>query len=180
MTFQPKMDAMKSPKRIYVETYGCQMNLADTEVVQSVLHDAGYLKTENLTEADVIFVNTCAIRENAEARIYGRLGDFKHLKRENPSVIVGVLGCMAERLRKDLMETESHVDLVVGPDEYRRLPELVAGALEGERGIAVRLSRVENYDDIPPPHRRCQRLGLRHAWLRQVLHLLRRAVHPGP
>ena len=138
------------PKKVYVETYGCQMNLADSEVVLSVLTSAGYRKTETLDDADVAFVNTCAIRENAEARIYGRLGDFKHLKKDNPGLVVGVLGCMAERLRKDLMETESHVDLVVGPDEYRRLPELVAGALEGERGIAVRLSRVENYDDILP------------------------------
>ena len=141
---------MTMPMKVHVETYGRQMNLADSEVVMSVMHDAGYRKTETLADADVIFVNTCAIRENAEARVYGRLGDFKHLKKDNPGVIVGILGCMAERLRKDLMETESYVDLVVGPDEYRRLPELVAGALEGERGIAVRLSRVENYDDILP------------------------------
>lgn len=141
---------MTSPRKVYVETYGCQMNLADSEVVQSVMQDAGFGRAERLEEADVVFVNTCAIRENAEARVYGRLGDFKHLKKDNPGVIVGVLGCMAERLRKDLMETESFVDLVVGPDEYRRLPELVGRAFEGERGIAVRLSRVENYDDILP------------------------------
>ncbi|MCU0452795.1 MAG: tRNA (N6-isopentenyl adenosine(37)-C2)-methylthiotransferase MiaB [Bacteroidetes bacterium] len=141
---------MNATRKVYVETYGCQMNLADSEVVQSVMHAAGYGRADSLAEADVIFVNTCAIRENAEARIYGRLGDFKHLKKENPGVIVGVLGCMAERLRMDLMETESHVDLVVGPDEYRRLPGLVDRAFEGEKGIAVRLSRVENYDDILP------------------------------
>ena len=137
-------------RKVYVETYGCQMNLADSEVVQSVMSAAGYGRTDSLADADVIFVNTCAIRENAETRVYGRLGDFKHLKKDNPGVVVGVLGCMAERLRKDLMETESYVDLVVGPDEYRRLPELVGRAFEGERGIAVRLSRVENYDDILP------------------------------
>jgi tRNA-2-methylthio-N6-dimethylallyladenosine synthase len=137
-------------RQIYIETYGCQMNLADTEVVLSILTDAGFTQTNNLRTADVAFVNTCAVRENAEQRIVGRLGDFKHFKKENPGMLVGVLGCMAERLRKDLMESESHVDLVVGPDEYRRLPELIESALTGERGIAVRLSRVENYDDILP------------------------------
>jgi tRNA-2-methylthio-N6-dimethylallyladenosine synthase len=126
------------------------MNLADTEVVLSILAGAGYGQTTSLRSADVVFVNTCAVRENAEQRIYGRLGDFRRYKKENPGMIVGVLGCMAERLRKDLMQSESHVDLVVGPDEYRRLPELIDGAINGERGIAVRLSRVENYDDILP------------------------------
>jgi tRNA-2-methylthio-N6-dimethylallyladenosine synthase len=137
-------------RQIYIETYGCQMNMADTEVVLSILTGAGYSQTTDLRKADIVFVNTCAVRENAEVRIYGRLGDFKHYKKENPGMLIGVLGCMAERLRKDLMESESHVDLVVGPDEYRRLPELLDGALTGERGIAVRLSRVENYDDILP------------------------------
>jgi tRNA-2-methylthio-N6-dimethylallyladenosine synthase len=126
------------------------MNLADTEVVLSILADAGYGQTTSLRSADVVFVNTCAVRDNAEQRIVGRLGDFRRYKKENPGMIVGVLGCMAERLRKDLMQSESHVDLVVGPDEYRRLPELIEGAIDGERGIAVRLSRVENYDDIMP------------------------------
>lgn len=137
-------------KNFYIETYGCQMNVADTEVVTSILISAGYTQTSVIDRADVILVNTCAVRENAEARVYGRLGDFKHLKKGNPGVVVGVLGCMAERLRKDLMETESFVDLVVGPDEYRSLPRLVENAIEGEKGIAVRLSRVENYDDIVP------------------------------
>lgn len=126
------------------------MNVADSEVVQSILMNAGYKKTDSLASADVVFVNTCAVRDNAEVRIYGRLGDFKHYKKENPGMVIGVLGCMAERLRKDLMESESYVDLVVGPDEYRRLPELIEGAIEGEKGIAVKLSRVENYDDILP------------------------------
>ena len=126
------------------------MNLADTEVVLSILASAGYEQTTSLRTADVVLVNTCAVRENAEQRVYGRLGDFRRYKKENPGMIVGVLGCMAERLRKDLMQSESHVDLVVGPDEYRRLPELIDGAVNGERGIAVRLSRVENYDDIIP------------------------------
>ena len=126
------------------------MNVADSEVVMRVMHDAGYHRTDEMVNADVIFVNTCAVRENAEGRIYGRLGAFRNYKKTNPGVVVGVLGCMAERLRKNLMESESHVDLVVGPDEYRRLPQLVDLAIEGEKGIAVRLSRVENYDDIVP------------------------------
>lgn len=141
---------MTTQRKVYLETYGCQMNVADSEVVLSILKEAGYARTEELSNADVIFVNTCAVRENAEQRIYGRIGDFKHLKKFNPGVVVGVLGCMAERLRKDLLQSESAVDLVVGPDEYRRLPDLVDHALQGEKGIAVRLSRVENYDDIIP------------------------------
>jgi tRNA-2-methylthio-N6-dimethylallyladenosine synthase len=141
---------MSSQKQFYIETYGCQMNMADTEVVQRIMHDAGYTLTNDPTAADAILVNTCAVRDNAEQRIYGRLGDFSRYKKENPGTIVGVLGCMAERLRKDLMESESFVDLVVGPDEYRKLPALVEAALEGEKGIAVKLSRVENYDDIVP------------------------------
>ncbi|MEX1140011.1 MAG: tRNA (N6-isopentenyl adenosine(37)-C2)-methylthiotransferase MiaB [Bacteroidota bacterium] len=141
---------MNIQRKVYLETYGCQMNVADSEVVLSILKGAGYSRTEELSKADVIFVNTCAVRENAEQRIYGRIGDFKHLKKSNPGVVVGVLGCMAERLRKDLLQSESAVDLVVGPDEYRRLPDLVDSAIQGEKGIAVRLSRVENYDDIIP------------------------------
>lgn len=141
---------MNQRRSVYLETYGCQMNVADSEVVLSILKDAGYGRTSQLSAADVILVNTCAVRENAEQRIYGRIGDFKHLKKHNPGVVVGILGCMAERLRKDLLESESSVDLVVGPDEYRRLPELVDHAFRGEKGIAVRLSRVENYDDIVP------------------------------
>ena len=137
-------------KTVYVETYGCQMNVADTEVVLSIMRENGYGAAADISTADVVLVNTCAVRENAEQRIYGRLGDFKHFKKKNPSLVVGVLGCMAERLRKDLIQSETTVDLVVGPDEYRKLPELIENAYEGERGIAVRLSRVENYDDIVP------------------------------
>jgi tRNA-2-methylthio-N6-dimethylallyladenosine synthase len=141
---------MSGPRHVYLETYGCQMNLADSEVVLGILGEKGYRQTENLALADVVLVNTCAIRENAEQRVHGRLGDFKHYKRKNPGVVIGVLGCMAERLRRDLLESETHVDIVVGPDEYRRLPELIEDAVDGEKGIAVRLSRVENYDDVVP------------------------------
>ncbi len=126
------------------------MNLADSEIVLSLLDESGYCRTESIGSADVILVNTCAVRENAEQRVYGRLGDFSRYKKENPAVVVGVLGCMAERLRKELLESESFIDLVVGPDEYRKLPALIDAAIEGEKGIAVKLSRVENYDDIVP------------------------------
>ena len=126
------------------------MNLADSELVRGIMRDAGYGQTSDLTAADVMLVNTCAIRDNAEQRIYGRLGDFRHHKRKNPSLVIGVLGCMAERLRQDLMESDSWVDIVVGPDEYRRLPDIIERAMTGERGIAVRLSKVETYDDVAP------------------------------
>ena len=141
---------MENMRRVYVETYGCQMNVADSEVVLGIMTAAGYTRSAKLTEADVVFVNTCAVRENAEQRVLGRIGDFRHYKRENPGAILGILGCMAERMRQDLLENETDVDMVVGPDEYRRLPELVEHAVHGEKGIAVRLSRIENYDDIVP------------------------------
>ena len=143
------MSTSLHPRRVYIETYGCQMNVADSEVVAGILSAGGFELTGRIAEADVILVNTCAIRETAEERIVGRLGLFSTFKRGNPGTLVGVLGCMAERLRRDLLE-EDWVDLVVGPDEYRKLPALIAGAFEGEKGIAVRLSRVENYDDITP------------------------------
>lgn len=126
------------------------MNVADTEVVLSILQNAGYSRASEPSEADVILINTCAVRENAEQRVLKRLENFGHYKRSRSEVVVGVLGCMAERLRKDLMESGDDVDLVVGPDEYRKLPALVKTAAGGEKGIAVRLSRVENYDDIVP------------------------------
>ena len=126
------------------------MNVADSELVMGILKSYGYEITQEANEANVVLLNTCSIRENAEQRIYGRLGNFKTLKGENPGLIVGVLGCMAERLRKDLIEEKKIVDLVVGPDEYRRLPELIDVAFNGEKGIGVKLSRTETYDDIIP------------------------------
>jgi len=137
-------------QKIYIETYGCQMNLADTEIVQGVLKRNGYEFTNNANQADVVLINTCAIREHAEERIYGRLGEFRAIKKHKPNLVVGILGCMAERLRTKLIEEEKIVDLIVGPDEYRRVPELIDNALIGEKGIAVRLSRTETYDDIEP------------------------------
>lgn len=136
--------------KVYIETYGCQMNLADTEIVLGILQNYGYSVTKEPEHADVVLLNTCSIRENAEQRIYGRLGNIKTLKNDNPNLVIGILGCMAERLRKDLIDKKKMVDLVVGPDEYRRLPELIDTAIGGEKGIGVRLSRTETYDDIIP------------------------------
>lgn len=136
--------------KIYIETYGCQMNVADTELIMGILHGYGYGLAKELDEADVVLLNTCSIRDNAEQRIYGRLGNLKTLKDSNPNLVVGVLGCMAERLRKDLVEEKKIVDLVVGPDEYRRMPEFIDLAFNGEKGIGVRLSKTETYDDIIP------------------------------
>ena len=146
--------------KVYIETYGCQMNLADSEVVMGILNSQGYEITQEVKKADVILLNTCSIRDNAEQRIYGRLGNLKALKNRKPNMVLGVLGCMAERLRKDLIEDKKVVDLVVGPDEYRRLPEFIDAAFGGEKGIGVKLSRSETYDDILP----FREDGL-HAWL---------------
>jgi len=114
-----------SKSNIYIETYGCQMNLADTEIITGILKNAGYAITKTQENADVVLLNTCSVRDNAEQRIYGRLGNFKNLKSNKPGLVVGILGCMAERLRQELIEDKKIVDLVVGPDEYRRLPEYI-------------------------------------------------------
>ncbi len=135
--------------KIYVETYGCQMNLADTEIVLGIMSKSGYLQTQNIDDADVILLNTCSVRERAEDKIHQRLRVIKKQKFEKPNLVVGILGCMAERLRSNLMD-EHKVDVVVGPDEYRKLPELLEGAVAGTQGIGVRLSRTETYDDIVP------------------------------
>jgi tRNA-2-methylthio-N6-dimethylallyladenosine synthase len=139
-----------SKSNVYIETYGCQMNLADTEIVQGVLTNKGYELTNDIKKADVVLLNTCSIRENAEQRIYGRLGNIKTLKYDKPNLIIGILGCMAERLRDDLVKDKKVVDLVVGPDEYRRLPEFIDTAFAGEKGIGVKLSKTETYDDLLP------------------------------
>jgi len=137
-------------KKVYIETYGCQMNLADSEVVMGILSKQGYSLTHEMNEADVVFLNTCSVRDNAEQRIHGRLGNIGTLKQKNSNLVIGVLGCMAERLRDELIEQKKMVDLVVGPDEYRRLPEFIDNALTGEKGIGVKLSRTETYEDIEP------------------------------
>jgi len=137
-------------KKVYIETYGCQMNLADSEVVASLLQNDGYEFTNSLEDADIALVNTCSIRDHAEQRVIGRLGEFRRRKSDNPDMVIGVLGCMAERLRSKLIDQLKLVDIVVGPDEYRKLSGLIGAAFEGEKGIAVKLSKVENYDDIIP------------------------------
>jgi tRNA-2-methylthio-N6-dimethylallyladenosine synthase len=137
-------------KKYYIETYGCQMNVADSEVVASVLSDAGYMPAAGIGEADIILVNTCSIRENAEQRVWGRLDLFRAQKKKRPQVIVGVLGCMAERLKEKLLESDKMVDMVVGPDAYRNLPMLVETAATGHSAVNVLLSREETYADISP------------------------------
>jgi len=136
-------------QRIYMETYGCQMNVADSELMLGQLNRAGYQRVGEPADADVILVNTCAIRENAEQRIYGRLGELSRHKVRRPGVVLGVAGCMAQHLREKLLDRVPLLDLVIGPDGYRDLPSLVAEARE-EPTLAVRLSRVETYGDLSP------------------------------
>ncbi len=139
-----------SKNSVYIETYGCQMNIADSELVMGILKNKGYELTEDVEKANVILLNTCSVRDNAEQRIYGRLGNLKKYKETNPGTVIGILGCMAERLRKDLIEEKKMVDLVVGPDEYRKLPGFIDEAFAGEKGIGVKLSKTETYDDLIP------------------------------
>mgnify|MGYP005941605141 CR=1 FL=1 len=136
-------------KKLFIETYGCQMNVADSEVIASVMQMAGYGVAGSLDEADAVFMNTCSIRDNAEQKILNRLEFFHSLKKKKKNLIVGVLGCMAERVKDDLIE-HHHVDLVVGPDAYLTLPELVASVEAGEKAINVDLSTTETYRDVIP------------------------------
>ncbi len=135
-------------KKLYIETYGCQMNVNDTEVVFSILGEVGYVRTGEIDEADIILANTCSVRDNAEQRIWGRIEQFNLQKRKR-KVIVGILGCMAERLKDTLLDS-GKVDIVAGPDAYRKLPSLIESAAEGHPQIDVKLSRVETYGDISP------------------------------
>ena len=137
-------------KRFYIESYGCQMNFADSEVVASILYKEGFGATKNIEEADLIFINTCSIREKAEQSVRMRLSQFKKIKRKKPGLLVGVLGCMAERLKTKFLEEEKLVDVVVGPDAYRSLPALVNEAESGQKAVNVLLSRDETYADISP------------------------------
>ena len=136
-------------KKLFIETYGCQMNVADSEVIASVMQMAGYSVAETLEEADAVFMNTCSIRDNAEQKILNRLEFFHSLKKKKKHLIVGVLGCMAERVKDDLI-TNHHVDLVVGPDAYLTLPDLIAAVEAGEKAINVELSTTETYRDVIP------------------------------
>jgi tRNA-2-methylthio-N6-dimethylallyladenosine synthase len=137
-------------RKLYIESYGCQMNFADSEIVASILADTGFETTSDYHQADVIFINTCSIRENAEQRVRNRLSQFGVEKRRNPKLIVGVLGCMAERLKAKFLEEEKLVDVVVGPDAYRDLPGLISQVEEGHKAVNVILSREETYADISP------------------------------
>lgn len=141
---------MENKFSVYIETYGCQMNLSDTEIVSRIITNAGYELVNSPKKANVILLNTCSVRENAERKIKERLFTLKKFKLNEYPVVIGILGCMAERLRTKLVENSSVVDLVVGPDEYRKVPDLIQKAITGEKGIAVKLSRVETYDDIEP------------------------------
>ena len=136
-------------KKLWIETYGCQMNVADSEVVASIMQMAGYSVCESLDEADAVFMNTCSIRDNAEQKILNRLEYFHTLRKKRKHLIVGVLGCMAERVKDELIE-QHHVDLVVGPDAYLSLPELMASVEAGEKAIQVELSTTETYRDVIP------------------------------
>ncbi|MBE6197486.1 MAG: tRNA (N6-isopentenyl adenosine(37)-C2)-methylthiotransferase MiaB [Rikenellaceae bacterium] len=137
-------------KKIFIETYGCQMNFGDSEIVVSIMQRDGYFYTENIEEADIILINTCSIRDNAEQRIWGRLNEMRRLRRKKPSLLVGVIGCMAERLKEQLLEEGNGVDIVAGPDTYRDLPKLCREAESGGKGINTLLSTEETYADIAP------------------------------
>ncbi len=144
---RPIIDSTR--KQVYIETYGCQMNVNDSEVILSILQKIGYALTEDIEEADLILANTCSIRDNAEQRVWGRIEQFKLQKRKKPSVIVGIVGCMAQRLKDELVE-DGTVDLVIGPDSYRSLPKLLDSIALNKPQIDVLLSREETYAEISP------------------------------
>lgn len=137
-------------RKLFIETYGCQMNVCDTEIVASLMQREGYVLTDRLDEADVVLINTCSIRDNAEQRIWGRLAEMKRYRRQKPGLIVGIIGCMAERLKERLVEGPAAVDVVAGPDAYRDLPRLVREAEAGGKGVNVLLSNEETYAEIAP------------------------------
>ena len=139
-----------STKKLYLESYGCQMNFSDSEVVASILKQEGYATTKNIDDAEVILINTCSIRDNAEQRVRNRLTEFHQIKKKSSGVVVGILGCMAERLKTKLLEEEKLVDLIAGPDAYRDLPNLIEQVESGQKAVNVLLSREETYAEISP------------------------------
>lgn len=147
MTLRP---VVNKGLKLFIETHGCQMNFGDSEIVVSILKDAGYNYTKEIAEADILLINTCSIRDNAEQKIWSRLREIKALKKKKRSLIVGVIGCMAERLKDELIEREQIVDIVVGPDGYRTLPQLLESAEAGDKGVNVILSQEETYAEISP------------------------------
>ncbi len=148
--FKEQLAQRQTGKKFYIESYGCQMNFSDSEIVASILSEIGYGPTQNPEESDLILLNTCSIREKAEQTVRNRLRHFDKIKETRPGTLVGVLGCMAERLKEKFLDQEKLVDIVAGPDAYRDLPTLVATASEGDKGINVFLSREETYADISP------------------------------
>jgi len=149
LILEPK-NGKNSGRKLYIESYGCAMNFSDSEIVASILSDQGFETTGDYNNADVIFINTCSIRENAEQRVRNRLREFTIAKVKNPGLVVGVLGCMAERLKSKFLEEEKLVDVVVGPDAYRDLPALIGRVDDGQKAVNVLLSREETYADISP------------------------------
>ena len=149
---------VKKMKKLYIETYGCQMNVADSEVVASVMQMAGYETTENLDEANAVFLNTCSVRDNAEQKIYRRLEELNAVRRQRGQLIIGVLGCMAERVKEELLE-HHHCDLVAGPDAYLSLPDLIAQAETGHKAINIELSTTETYKDVVPQRLHTAKIG---------------------
>ena len=133
----------------FIETFGCQMNVSDSELVAGLLQKCGYSKTEDMNQADIIFLNTCAIREKAEETVHHRLESIQHLKKRNPLMIFGVLGCMAQNLKDDLLESKPYIDIILGPDSYRRIPEIInnRNAKNGHQ-VDTRLSKYEVYEDL--------------------------------
>ena len=144
------LEKSSGEKKMFLESYGCAMNFSDSEIVASILADKGYSTTSDFHEADLILVNTCAIRDGAEQRIRGRLKEYNIAKRKNPKLMIGVLGCMAERLKEKFLEQEKIVDIVVGPDAYRDLPNLIESVEGGQKAVNVLLSLEETYADISP------------------------------
>ena len=137
-------------KSYYLEPYGCQMNVADSELIEGLLHKEGFKPTNEMSKEDAIFVNTCAIREHAEDKIHSRLGLFIKVKKANPSVLIGVLGCMAQNLKDDILVNKPYVDLILGPDAYRKLPKYLRRNKKENNIVDTKLSRFEVYDDLFP------------------------------
>ncbi len=154
-----KANSKPDAKKLYIETYGCQMNVADSETVNSIMIDNGYALTSDYNEADIIFINTCSVRDNAEKKIRNRLKVLGFVKRSRPGVLIGIIGCMAERLKEKLVEEEKLVDIVAGPDSYRTLHKLVAEAEGGQKAINVLLSREETYAEISPVRKSANRVS---------------------
>lgn len=150
LTEEKETTTLTGTKNLYIESYGCAMNFSDSEIIASILSKEGYQNTATDDGADVIFLNTCSIRENAESKIWARLNELKQRKKQNPDLIVGVLGCMAERLKTKLLDKQKMVDIVVGPDAYRDLPSLLEKVDDGQKAVNVLLSREETYAEIAP------------------------------